>query len=63
LGGPLHLGGDGAKVVFGDRITARTNRRQVKNRLLEVWREVKQVHNLRNAGAGDVANRGEIGLR
>lgn len=63
LDSPIYFGGDVAQIVFGDRIAARTNWRQVENRFLKVWGKVEQVHDLGDACAGDVADRGEIGLR
>lgn len=59
---PVDLRGDRAKIVFSDRVPTCANHGQIENCFLKVWGKVEQVHDLGDAGTGDVAHRGEIGL-
>lgn len=54
---------DRSEVVLRDRIAPSADRRQVKDGLLEVRSQVKEVHNLGHACPRDVADRSQLGLR
>src|SRR5690606_32301145 len=57
---PVRLGGDGPNMVLADRITALGGARQEQDRLLDVRRELQQVHDLRHPGAGHVAQTRQV---
>lgn len=57
---PTRLGGDGAQVALGDGIAPARDGVQEEDRLLDVGGEEAQVHDLRQAGAGDVAEVGQL---
>lgn len=59
---PVGRGGDRPEVQFPDRVASGFDRRQEENLLLNVGREVEQVHDLRHPGAGDVPEAGELGV-
>jgi len=45
-----------------DRVAAAFDSRQKENRLLDVWGKHQQVHDLGDAGAGDVGQPSEFGV-
>lgn len=63
LTAPIDLSRDGPKFMLGHRVSAARDRRHKEDGLLQVGREVQEIHDLRHAGAGDVTNGSEVRLR
>jgi len=59
---PVEDGGDWAEHVLADRVAAMLSQRQEEDGLLDIGREAEQVHDLGDAGAGDVAQPGDLGI-
>ena len=59
---PIGLGRDGAKVALGDGVAAGARPGKEEDLLLDVGRQLAEVHDLAEAGAGDVDQAGQFGL-
>jgi hypothetical protein len=49
--------------MLGHRVSAPRDRGHKENGFLQVWREVQEIHDLRDAGSGYVAHRSQLALR
>lgn len=57
LTAPIDLSRDGPKFMLGHRVSAARDRRHKEDGLLQVWREVEEVHDLGHTRPRDMADR------
>lgn len=63
LTAPIYFRRDGPQFMLGHRVSAPRDRGHKENGFLQVWREVQEIHDLRDAGSGYVAHRSQLALR
>ena len=51
---------DRPQISLGHRILARSHRQQMQNLLLNIWGQMQQIHDLRDAGLRYVRQTGEF---
>ena len=59
---PIQRRHDPPNLPLVNRIIPRRHRRQEQNRLLDIRRQIHQVHDLRQPGAGHVPQPGQVGV-
>lgn len=59
---PVKDSGNRSDVDFADGVATAFSARQEEDFFLDVRGEIEEVHDLSNAGAGDVAEAGDVGV-